>query len=115
MLSDLSTSAEKPSYGVGKLALLALGASATNMAPVKNFTDGIGAHVSSICVLMACHMANASSKYMLALTCHVGAMPPIRFFLYKKNMQLGNRSTNLRYYYINYHRCSTVKYYINLT
>ena len=49
------------SYWKAKTSLLALGANATNMALVKIFSDGVGRHASSILVLMACHLANASN------------------------------------------------------
>lgn len=43
-----NTSAEKPSYGVAKVAFLELGSNATNMAPVTKFTASVGAHINTI-------------------------------------------------------------------
>ena len=45
---EVFTSAEKPSYGVTKMALLAWTPDATNMAPLLKNNGGLEAHVSSI-------------------------------------------------------------------
>jgi hypothetical protein len=56
-----NTNGKKPSYGIAKSALLAYTPNTTNIAPVKTFSGGVGRHISSIFVMMACHLANASN------------------------------------------------------
>ena len=45
---DPTTSAEKPSYGVPKIALVAWTPDATNMAPVLKISAGVGTYAISI-------------------------------------------------------------------